>query len=211
MEMCLLFLSTLLDARRLWRRESHLEMLCQPRWCALSLMLRVGPAPPRTQPALRWVQSELTAWRKERHVESIGSSGALTPPEQEMLLSFLQENHTAFALEEHEWSETDLMEMDIDTGDAEPQRCSPRRTPFAIRDEVARHLEITGVIQSSTSPWSRLVVMVQKDSTHRFCVDCRRLNAVTKADTHPLPRTTTYWPVPVLLHFRPCSWILCEQ
>ena len=28
----------------------------------------------------------------------------------------------------------------------------------------------------------------KKDDTHRFCIDYRQLNAVTKADTHPLPR-----------------------
>ena len=61
--------------------------------------------------------------------------------------------------------------------------------PFA---EVARqldHMQAAGVIQPSAIPWSSPVVMVRKkDGTHRFCIDYRQLNAVTKADTHPLPR-----------------------
>ena len=120
------------------------------------------PSTTKEQPALRWIQSKPTAWRKERLVESIGSLEALTPPQHEKLLSFLQEHHTAFALEEHEWGETDHMEMDVDTGDAEPQRCSPRCTPFAVRDEVARQLDYmqsTGVIQPSTSRWSSPVMV----------------------------------------------------
>ena len=83
------------------------------------------------------------------------------------------------------------MKMEILTGDAEPVKQNMRRMPFAMQCEVARQLEAiqeSGVIQPSKSPWSRLVVMVRKyDGTHRFCVDYRKLNAVTKLDTFPLP------------------------
>ena len=73
------------------------------------------------------------------------------------MLNFLQDHHTAFALEEHERGETDLMEMNIDTGDAEPRRRAPRHMPFAVRAEVARqmdHMQAAGAIQPSASPWS---------------------------------------------------------
>ena len=61
-----------------------------------------------------------------------------------------------------------------------------------VREEVARQLKSMqrdGVIQPSNSPWSSPVVMVRKkDGSHRYCVDYRVLNSVTKADTFPLPR-----------------------
>ena len=64
--------------------------------------------------------------------------------------------------------------------------------PLAVQQEVAKQLEAmqrSGVITPSHSPWSSPVVMVRKkDGSHRFCVDYRGLNAITKSDTFPLPR-----------------------
>ena len=112
--------------------------------------------------------------------------------DRDKLYSLLLAHHSAFALDRDEQGETDLVRMEILTGDSAPKRQPVRRTPFAVRGEVARQLremQENGVISPSSSPWASPVVLVcKKDGTLRFCIDYRELNSVTKADTFPLPR-----------------------
>ena len=116
----------------------------------------------------------------------------LTPEESKRLIQFLEEFHGIFSLDEKERGETDLMEMKIETGDALPKKVRARRLPITIHQEVAKHLrsmQEAGVIQPSSSAWASPIVMVRKkDGSHRFCVDFRSLNQVTKVDTFPMPR-----------------------
>ena len=61
--------------------------------------------------------------------------------------------------------------------------------PFAVRREVSKQLramQSSGVIQPSDS--SPVVMARKKDGSHRFCVDYRELNSLTRQDSFPLPR-----------------------
>ena len=85
------------------------------------------------------------------------------------------------------------MEDHIETGDSPPVRQPPRRVPFARTtisiSEMVKEMMRNGVVEESSSPWASLMVLVKKrDSSLRFCVDYRQLNAVTRKDLFPLPR-----------------------
>lgn len=57
-----------------------------------------------------------------------------------------------------------------------------------VIDEQLNKWFAQGVIAPSESPWSAPVVIVYRNGKARFCVDYRKLNAVTIADEFPIPR-----------------------
>ena len=149
---------------------------------------------PRTFTVVADLEQQSKSWRESRQekLREVLEEPDLPQPEKEALLQFLATHHHLFSLDDGERGETDLTQMYINTGDSLPVGQPPRRIPFALRQEVAHQLQkmqTEGVIEPSTSPWSSPVVLVKKrDGTHRFCVDYRKLNSVTKPDRFPLPR-----------------------
>jgi hypothetical protein len=72
-----------------------------------------------------------------------------------------------------------------------PSKERMRRVPKGFEKEEEKHLQemlAAGVIQPSISPWAAAPVLVRKkDGGVRWCIDFRKLNAVTKKDAFPLP------------------------
>ena len=103
---------------------------------------------------------------------------------------------------------TNLITMDIDTGNSPPSAKKPYTLPLKHYDWVQQEiksLERAGVITRSVSPWASPVIMVSMKSApgepprRRMCIDIHAFNAlqpkVVKADSkakgnltlHPLP------------------------
>ena len=89
-------------------------------------------------------------------------------------------------------SRTCAVEQSIDTGDSRPIKQRPYRIPVHLHHVVDQQVEemlARGLIRPINSPWSSPIVLApKKDGDYRFCVDFRRLNAVTRKDAYPMPR-----------------------
>lgn len=87
---------------------------------------------------------------------------------------------------------TNAVKHNIKTGNAALLRQPPRRAPMGQEEEITRQVDDLlnrGLIEPSNSPRASSVVLVTKtDGSKRFCIDYRKLNAVTIKDACPIPR-----------------------
>ena len=107
------------------------------------------------------------------------------------VIKLIEKNSELFAQKDTDLGQTDTVKMTIDTGNHPPIKLRPYRAPLNNRKliETAVHEMLEAkVIERSNFPWSFPCILVKKkDGSHRFCVDFRQLNKITKSNSNPLP------------------------
>ena len=115
----------------------------------------------------------------------------LSEDERTQAKQLLRNHFAIFSTGEHDIGRTPLVEYQIDTGEHKPIRQPLRRHPFQhleVIDQQVEDMAKHGIIEPAASPWSSNVVLVRKkDGSLRFCIDYRKLNAITTKDSYPLP------------------------
>ena len=139
-------------------------------------------------------QSSISDQEKRSRLESqlnICEEGR-TPQEITSIKECILNATDVFATTKGERGKVDTVEHKIETGNHPPIKQPSRRVPFSVRGEIHKmvgDMLEAGVVQESSSPWASPIVLVKKkDGSLRFCVDYRRLNAITRKDVFPLPR-----------------------
>ena len=149
-----------------------------PVWNDTQDMVAVRVCQNQTEPS-----EQRNALRQELQI-----SDRFPTEERQQLEELLLELNEAFALNDSELGETDLITHNIDTGRARPAQTATQRLPYALRkglEEEMTSLLATGCIEPSASPYASAFVLVRKKGGGlRVCVDYRGVNKDTIVDKY---------------------------
>ncbi|MCP4495114.1 MAG: hypothetical protein GY820_48605, partial [Gammaproteobacteria bacterium] len=139
----------------------------------------------KLEESYRVQQEGLTNGRVDKLLDTLPFGSSATVPEIDLVHKVVRDFNDVFAVHEHELGDCNVVEVEIDTGDARPIAQPLRRTPIMLRekidDEINAMLEM-GIIQDSLSDWASPIVAVSKtDGSIHICVDFRRVNEVTRS------------------------------
>ena len=145
--------------------------------------------------ALTSIMKQMEGQRNLAHVQinSIVNEKEILAPFEHMesIRQLVNKNRDLVANSDKDLGRTQTVQMKIDTGDHPPIKFKTYRTPIHKRkkeEEAVRDMLESRVIEHSRSPWSfPIVVGSKKDGGHRFCVDFRALNKITRPLAYPLP------------------------
>ncbi|GBM32431.1 Retrovirus-related Pol polyprotein from transposon 297 [Araneus ventricosus] len=129
----------------------------------------------------------------EQHLPSTSDNlEILDEAQRTAVRKLLKEFQNLFSTCDADVGHSNMTQHRINTGNHPPINQYPRRLPLAKKEEAERlvkEMVDNGIIEESSGPWASPIVLVKKkDRSIRFCVDYRKLNAITKKDSYPLPR-----------------------
>ncbi|XP_075764387.1 uncharacterized protein LOC142819706 [Pelodiscus sinensis] len=175
-----------LTGRTRGQRVYHVNMM-KPYWDRENLVLAV--CKPWEEQGEDPLVGLFPGTGEDSSLESISLSDQLTPAQQAEIREVLRSHQQLFS---NKPGLTNLAVHRVQTGTHPPVHCSPFRVTGKTAQDLEREVQdmlALGVIQPSSSPWASPVVLVpKKDGSIRFCVDYRKLNAITVSDAYPMPR-----------------------
>ena len=125
-------------------------------------------------------------------VFNLDANDTMSNSERQQLRQLLDQHHPVFSPTSKSCGQTSFIKHTIPTGSAPPIRQPHRRISPHLADTVRSELDAMladDVIEPSSSSWASPVVLVKKkDGGVRFCIDYRKVNAVTVKDAFPIPR-----------------------
>eukprot|EP00731_Ephydatia_muelleri_P031382 Em0022g896a len=114
------------------------------------------------------------------NVQKANTVTKLDPKKRQMLLSLAETIGAHVSKEEQVQFSNLLLDQPV-------RRLPPHRKEQV--NKLLHEMQENDIIHPSSSPWASPIVLVQKkDESVRFCIDYRKLNAVTTKDAYPLPR-----------------------
>ena len=116
----------------------------------------------------------------------------LNPKQKYMFCQLFKKYRDVFAFKGDPLGKIKNWVHHIDTGEHKPIKQNCYRTSESQKlqiQECVNEMMEKGVIVPCISNWSSPVTLVPKrDGSIRFCIDYRKLNAITKDDLYPIPR-----------------------
>jgi len=124
--------------------------------------------------------------------EVIDVDPQLEATQREALYKVVERNQTAFGFDGRLGHLQLEVHIELIPG-TKPISMAPYYASPAKREAIDKQIDLwlsQGVIEESRSPWGAPVIIVYRNNKPRVCIDFRRLNKVTVADQHPIPKQT---------------------
>ena len=89
-------------------------------------------------------------------------------------------------------SKTNLVQHDVDVGNAMPVKQHPYRVNRLKLEQMRKKIKYmleNNIIEHSQSSWASPSILVPKpDGSQRYCTDFPKVNSLSKTDSYPIPR-----------------------
>ncbi len=126
-----------------------------------------------------------------RAVDLVNIDSRLSKEQLSAVKELIEKYDHIFAKNKNDLGYHDKLTFNIDTGSEKPIKSRAYRVPYSQKENVSNMIDEmleNKIISKSFSAWaSPIVIVKKKDGTDRFCVDYRKLNAITVKDSYPVP------------------------